>query len=943
MKFIYALLLSVVLVVQPTLAFAQQTGPAGTVLRVPSSGGRATMGPVDLNSANATTNKLDKAKLGGFVQGECLFGGTSGSLNTEATSECFWDATGKSLSLGTSGAVTSAKMQIDSTTKGFLIPRMTEAQRNAIVGPANGLQVYNTTTNKLNVYANTAWSAVGSGSGSSTNQLQNGSFEEGFGAPWSYNNAVTPTLQTGTGATGAYDGTKYVTYNSGGASVSGVLFSQSVSAWGLSGLPVEGTMRVRARTAGLEVCTDITIANALPNCQPVPSATTGAKWEGVQSRLPAGAASGVVYIRKAVAGVVDFDLDDAYAGIDRSVNSFIDSAPIAIQRLSGAGTYAPSASTRYIKIRMVGGGGGGSGSGTSAGTGAGGGGTTTFGSLLSAFGGGGGVYNGTAGLGGTATITSPAFGFTNQGGSGGGAAGNTGASASIAIGGTGGVSPFGGGGIAGGASVVALNAVPGTGSGGGGGTASGAGTLYAGGGGAAGGYLEAILVAPTSVSYSVGNGGTAGAAGPGGQSGGSGASGTIIVEEYGYAGGTVYTPQAASWRVEAYLNAPSGATVGNATRPFGEIGATDMNLVPGSGSAAVGITCVGGTATPGTLNCNAQGVAESNGITFNAPETAIYEICATATSSLDVSSGADVSRIFAIAETASNNTTEIQRGYPEGTIRFTNYNNTGTNNRTQQDTACAALPLNQGQRTARFIWSQSIGAGSIIYSGVFSTRWKVTQLSKPITLPIIVGPNIGTVNVTGNYTILPSDQIITADATSAAVTLTLPNAATAGKGKVIEFTKIDSTANHAIVNAISGQSIGPTGLGFTSTRLVGPNDYIALVSDGVSTWNWKSSNKRSVTVIGSGASGTSCSPAVSNPGEASNCVRSGVGSFVQNFTSGVFGSVNGCVANSHQAGSFIYMCRVEGQGPSGVGIICSNSSTGAPADLNFTFMCNGTR
>ena len=67
----------------------------------------------------------------------------------------------------TSGAVVfnaasvnaSAQVQIDSTTKGFLPPRMTTAQKNAIASPAAGLMVYDTTLNKLCVYT-TAWETI---------------------------------------------------------------------------------------------------------------------------------------------------------------------------------------------------------------------------------------------------------------------------------------------------------------------------------------------------------------------------------------------------------------------------------------------------------------------------------------------------------------------------------------------------------------------------------------------------------------------------------------------------------------------------------------------------------------------------------------------------------------------------------------------------------------
>ena len=54
----------------------------------------------------------------------------------------------------------SAKVEIKSTTQGFLPPRMTGTERDAISTPATGLMVYNTTTNKLNVYTGAGWEAI---------------------------------------------------------------------------------------------------------------------------------------------------------------------------------------------------------------------------------------------------------------------------------------------------------------------------------------------------------------------------------------------------------------------------------------------------------------------------------------------------------------------------------------------------------------------------------------------------------------------------------------------------------------------------------------------------------------------------------------------------------------------------------------------------------------
>ena len=54
----------------------------------------------------------------------------------------------------------SAVVQLDSTTKGFLPPRMTTTQVNAISAPATGLVVYNTTLNQICFYNGTAWRKV---------------------------------------------------------------------------------------------------------------------------------------------------------------------------------------------------------------------------------------------------------------------------------------------------------------------------------------------------------------------------------------------------------------------------------------------------------------------------------------------------------------------------------------------------------------------------------------------------------------------------------------------------------------------------------------------------------------------------------------------------------------------------------------------------------------
>jgi trimeric autotransporter adhesin len=63
------------------------------------------------------------------------------------------------VSLNTSGTppVANAMLDITSTSKGILIPRMTSGERDLILDPAVSLMIYNTTTNTYNYWNGTAW------------------------------------------------------------------------------------------------------------------------------------------------------------------------------------------------------------------------------------------------------------------------------------------------------------------------------------------------------------------------------------------------------------------------------------------------------------------------------------------------------------------------------------------------------------------------------------------------------------------------------------------------------------------------------------------------------------------------------------------------------------------------------------------------------------------
>jgi hypothetical protein len=69
-----------------------------------------------------------------------------------------------SVGIGTNAPNAKAQLDISSTTSGVLIPRMTEAQRNAITSPPNGLLIYQTdNTPGFYYYNSSTWESISSG------------------------------------------------------------------------------------------------------------------------------------------------------------------------------------------------------------------------------------------------------------------------------------------------------------------------------------------------------------------------------------------------------------------------------------------------------------------------------------------------------------------------------------------------------------------------------------------------------------------------------------------------------------------------------------------------------------------------------------------------------------------------------------------------------------
>jgi hypothetical protein len=69
--------------------------------------------------------------------------------------------------IGTTSPDASSALDVTSTTKGLLAPRMTTTQRDAITSPATGLQIYNTDNRAIETFTGTTsdWFTVGNGKG----------------------------------------------------------------------------------------------------------------------------------------------------------------------------------------------------------------------------------------------------------------------------------------------------------------------------------------------------------------------------------------------------------------------------------------------------------------------------------------------------------------------------------------------------------------------------------------------------------------------------------------------------------------------------------------------------------------------------------------------------------------------------------------------------------
>ncbi|MFY9308766.1 MAG: FISUMP domain-containing protein [Bacteroidia bacterium] len=147
------------------------TGSTGATSSTGSTGSTGVSGSTGITGSTGSTG-ADGATGSTGVAGAIGSTGSTGFLaaGTAAGNTTYWDGSqwvltsnniynaGGSVGINAGASpAASAQLDITSTTKGFLPPRMTTAQMNAIVSPAPGLMIYNTDCNVYDYWNGSSW------------------------------------------------------------------------------------------------------------------------------------------------------------------------------------------------------------------------------------------------------------------------------------------------------------------------------------------------------------------------------------------------------------------------------------------------------------------------------------------------------------------------------------------------------------------------------------------------------------------------------------------------------------------------------------------------------------------------------------------------------------------------------------------------------------------
>lgn len=291
--------------------------------------------------------------------------------------------------------VASSILELNSTSKGFLTPRMTSAQRTGISSPAEGLVVYQTDGTKGFYYYNgSSWILLGTqltfstgltntsgtvtvNSSQNISQLSNltsNGIVTTSGGNGTLTVMTTP-LSISNGGTGVTSLTAYMPV-AGGTTSTGAL--QSVAAGSASGqaLTYQGASSLPTFSA-----LNLSGTSVVTGTLPITNGGTGAstKAAAFNNLSPMTTEGDIIYGGASGTGTrLSAGTNGQILTLASGVPSWVDATGgtgslVAVRQITSGVTYTPTSGTTKILIQMVGGGGGGGGADVLYGVGAGGG------------------------------------------------------------------------------------------------------------------------------------------------------------------------------------------------------------------------------------------------------------------------------------------------------------------------------------------------------------------------------------------------------------------------------------------------------------------------------------------------------------------------------------------------------------------------------------------
>jgi hypothetical protein len=175
---------------------------------------------------------------------------------------------------------TSAMLDVSSTNKGFLAPRMTTLQQNNIPLPAKGLLIFNTTDNGFKVNTGTAaspvWTALSVGSGTTTNTLTYSnniltSTTNGVGASVNIINGVSNSSANNVLSTSVngISGSGVSIINSNALSLSGTNLTSTINGVASGGVNLSSIVPATTNTLGSSANTMTNTTNGVAATAPI--------------------------------------------------------------------------------------------------------------------------------------------------------------------------------------------------------------------------------------------------------------------------------------------------------------------------------------------------------------------------------------------------------------------------------------------------------------------------------------------------------------------------------------------------------------------------------------------------------------------------------------------------------------------------------------------------